>query len=98
MDKTVIAKVKRYAEIIKKKYPIKMVILYGSHVSNKAKKNSDIDVAVVFDEIKGDYLEIMTDVYKSAVDIDSKIETVMLEKKRDRSGFLESILRYGKVI
>ncbi len=30
--------------------------------------------------------------------IDDRIEPVLLEEKNDKSGFLESILEYGKVV
>lgn len=46
--------VKKYAEKLKeKKYPFSAIYLFGSHAKNKARKWSDIDVAVISDKLKG---------------------------------------------
>ena len=96
MDNTIIEKITEFSTIVKKNYNVDSVILYGSYAKNEANANSDIDVAVVFDKITTDYLKLMTDLYKLATDIDDRIETVLIEKFDDKSGFLESILTYGK--
>jgi predicted nucleotidyltransferase len=98
MDNAIIEKIKNYSSIVKEKYPIVQVILYGSYARNEENELSDIDVAVVFDKISTDYIKITSDIYRLAVDIDERIETVVIEKGIDKSGFLDSILSYGKVI
>ena len=99
MDKSIIEKVKKYSDILKfHNYPIDMVILYGSYAKGIERKYSDIDVAIVFDEIEGDFLDLISNLYKLAVEVDDRIETVVLEKKNDKSGFLESILKYGTIV
>ncbi len=45
--------VKKYAEKLKeKKYPFTAVYLFGSYAKGKARKWSDIDVAVITDKLK----------------------------------------------
>jgi uncharacterized protein len=98
MDKEIIKIAKQYAEKIKAKYPVKMVVLYGSHVNGTAHDLSDIDIAVIVDKVPGDYLKISADLFDLVRDINNRIEPVLLSRSSDKSGFLESVLRQGKVI
>lgn len=74
------------------------IILYGSYASGTARENSDIDVAVIVKEITGDYLEAATLLYKLRRDIDDRIEPVLLEEGRDRSGFLSNVRKTGHIV
>ncbi|UCH93065.1 MAG: nucleotidyltransferase domain-containing protein [Candidatus Aminicenantes bacterium] len=98
MDREVVEKVKKYAEVVRKDLPVKMVILYGSYARGSENSYSDIDVAVVVDKIEGDYLEQSAQLFHLVRDIDTRIEPVLLTGNDDRSGFLNSILKYGKII
>lgn len=98
MDREVVEKVKKYAEVVRKGLPVKMVILYGSYARGSENLSSDIDVAVVVDKIEGDYLEQSAKLFHLVRGIDTRIEPVLLTGDEDRSGFLSSILKYGKII
>lgn len=98
MDLEIIEKIKKYAQIVRNLMPVKMIILYGSYARGMERKSSDIDVAVVVEKIEGNYLELSTRLVHLIRGIDSRIEPVLLSSNDDRSGFLESILKYGKVI
>jgi predicted nucleotidyltransferase len=98
MDRKIIEKVRKYAEIVRKEMPVKMVILYGSYARDMESLNSDIDVAVVVDEIESDYLELSARLFHLVRGIDTRIEPVLLSSNDDKSGFLSSILKYGKMI
>lgn len=98
MDSSVLEKVTKYADLVKDILPVKMVILYGSYAKNTAGKNSDIDVAVVVDDFNESYLDTSAKLYKLVREVDIDIEPVLLDKQMDKSGFLESIMKYGKVI
>jgi uncharacterized protein len=99
MDKTKFdIKLKRYINRVTKEILPKKIILFGSYARGNFTENSDIDIAVVVDEIEGDFLDAEFRLFKLRRDIDDRIEPVLLEEKKDRSGFLESILNYGKVI
>lgn len=39
--------IKDYVDIVRKDFPIKKVILYGSHAKGMAKRGSDIDIAII---------------------------------------------------
>ncbi|MBF0204847.1 MAG: nucleotidyltransferase domain-containing protein [Desulfamplus sp.] len=94
----VIGKVKQYAELIRITFAVKYIILYGSYAKNNYKEDSDIDVAVVVDNIKEDFLETIAKLYKLTRGIDDRIEPILLDARHDESGFLEQILNEGKVL
>jgi predicted nucleotidyltransferase len=100
MDKKeVIEKVKKYAEAVKKIFPVRMVILFGSYAKNCAGEHSDIDVAVVLDHNEKDYLESRRQLFKLRRDIECKIEPVLIERnEKDLSGFFEEISTTGEIV
>ena len=98
MDKKVIEIARLYAEKVRNYLPVDMVILYGSHVKGTATKSSDIDIAVVVNKLNGDYLKVSTDLFGLVRDVNKRIEPVLLCHSSDRSGFIESVIRYGEII
>jgi predicted nucleotidyltransferase len=100
MDKTeVINKVKKYADVVKKTFPVRMVILFGSYAKNCGREYSDIDVAVVVDHNDEDYLKSRQKLFKLGTGIDCRIEPVLIERdQKDLSGFFEEILSTGEII
>ena len=99
MHKTeVIEILKRYKELLSKYMNFESLILFGSRTKDAAREDSDIDVAVVVNEVSGDYFETRPILWKISREVDDRIEPLMLEKKHDASGFLEEVLRSGIVI
>ena len=100
MDKkTVIDKVRQYADLVCEHFPVQKIILYGSYAKGTAKEYSDIDVAVVVDKIEGDFLEAEARLFTLTHDIDVSIEPVLFEiGDADPSGFFEEIQKTGQVI
>lgn len=98
MDKNIVKIARQYAQKVKERMPVKMVILYGSHAKGTAVAFSDIDIAVVVEKIGGDYLKRSAELFGLVRDVNKRIEPVLLCPKKDRSGFLESVLRQGKII
>jgi len=45
-DKRFVEIARLYAQKVKSRMPVSMVVLYGSHVKGTARKTSDIDIAV----------------------------------------------------
>ena len=98
MDKKVIEIARLYAQKVTEYLPVSMIVLYGSHVKGTATKSSDIDIAVVVDRFSGDYLKISSDLFGLVRSVNKRIEPVLLCRSKDRSGFLESVLKNGKII
>ncbi len=98
MDQTVIEKVKQYADIVRQTLPVKRIVLYGSYARGCENSNSDIDVAVIVDRVDGNYLELSARLFELVGKIDVRIEPVLLNENSDKSGFIESIMKYGKEI
>jgi len=99
MDKReVIEKVKKYSDVVRSHFPVRLVILYGSYAKATAREDSDIDVAVVVSKIDEDFLRAEVKLYKLRRDVDERIEPILLEEGNDQSGFLEQILENGEII
>lgn len=99
MDKeTAIARVKLYANLVIQDFPVKKIILYGSHAKGNAREDSDIDVAIVVRRVEGDLLLSNARLFKLRRDIEPMIEPVLMEEDNDLSGFLAEILKTGEVI
>ena len=99
MDKSeVIEKLKKFAILVQSILTPKKIILFGSYARGNPHEYSDIDVAVVVDEITGDLLKIEAALFKKGSEIDVLIEPILLEEGNDPSGFLEYITKHGEVI
>lgn len=98
MDQSVVEKVKQYADIVRQTIPVKKIVLYGSYARGCENSNSDIDVAVIVDRFEGDYLDLSARLFELVIEIDLRIEPVLLSEDADKSGFIESIMKYGKEI
>jgi predicted nucleotidyltransferase len=85
-------------QILCDKIVVQKIILYGSQAKGTGHQDSDIDVAVVFKNIDGDYLETAARLFQLRRKIDSRIEPVIFEQCHDPSGFLEEIMRTRSVI
>jgi len=99
MDKSaVIDRVKSFAEIVRKNFPVQKIVLFGSQIKGTATADSDIDVAIIFNELEDDYLNASTKLFHLRRNIDARIEPLLFEAGHDPSGFLAEILRTGEVI
>jgi uncharacterized protein len=98
MDKATNKKINKYIGLVRKLMPVSMIILYGSYAKGLERKDSDIDIAIVIDELRGDFLEMNAQLFALCREVDTNIEPKLIIRKDNRSGFLESILEYGKII
>ena len=99
MDKVeAIESVRRFSASILDSYKPLLVVLYGSYVRGTQSPSSDIDVAVIVDEIEGDLLEQKAGLYRTRREIDDRIEPILLEAGNDPSGFLSTVMSTGEII
>ena len=94
----VVKTVQQYANAVRQTFQPEAVILYGSYAKGTAREDSDIDVAVVFNGFKGDWLDASAKLWKLRRNISDDIEPILLDHKNDESGFLREVLRTGRVI
>ena len=97
-SKQIIETVRRYTRVISSRYPIRRVFLYGSYARGTPRADSDIDVAVVMEKAPEDLLQAEADLFRMGMDIDVRIEPIIIDENHDPSGFYEDISRYGTVI
>ena len=100
MDKTdALNIVLNYAETVRKSFDFKKIILFGSFAKGNQRKDSDIDVAVVFADYDNQ-MERQVELMKLTRKIDTRIEPhPFREKEFERSNpFVNEILNYGMEI
>lgn len=99
MDKKEIEKlVEKYAELVIQEYSVERIVLFGSYAKGTTHVDSDIDIAVVVNHIEGNYLKSLTRLFKLAEDVHILIEPVLIGRDQYRGGFLQEIMKTGKVI
>jgi predicted nucleotidyltransferase len=99
MDKnTALTIANQYAQVVVNELFPSAVLLYGSYANGSAHQESDIDVAVIFDDFVGDWLKTSAKLWKLRRDISTDIEPILLDRKHDPSGFVENIMKTGEVL
>lgn len=98
VEEKVLTAAREYAAAVRKTMDVRNIFLYGSHAKGTAKENSDIDIAVVADQVPGDYLDTMASLWHLTNNVDESIEPVLLLSSDDESGFLDTIRRTGIAI
>lgn len=99
MDKSeAINKVVRYKALVKKHFDVDSIILFGSYAKGDQNEDSDIDVAIIVDSIDTDFFTYAPLLWKLRREIDDRIEPILIEKNKDESGFLKTIIKTGLII
>jgi len=92
----------QYTESVCKSLNPKTIILFGSYVNGTPHEYSDIDIAVVFNDYDGDWLDTAVLLQRLRRGIDDEflngIEPHLMDEASDQSGFLEHIKNTGVVI
>ena len=87
-----------YANKVRQAYSPEQVIIFGSHVNGNPHEDSDIDIAVIFDIVEGNWLETWGDLVSLREGISYSIEAHMLDETCNRSGFLDHIRETGEIL
>ena len=99
MDKSsAIRTAQKYAQVVANELNPSAILLYGSYSKNTARNDSDIDVAVVFDDFSGDWLETSSKLWRLRRDISDDIEPILLDRSHDPSGFVADIFATGQIL
>ena len=94
-QETVLSIAKKYASAVREAVDATAIFLYGSCARGTATADSDIDIAVVMDEVPDDYLNTVAMLWKLTRSVDHAIEPVLLTAADDASGFLCTAQRTG---
>jgi uncharacterized protein len=94
----VIKKLTKYKQLVCNHFDVDKVILFGSYANGTQRTDSDIDVAIVVNSINSDFFTYAPLLWKLRLEVDNKIEPVLLINGKDDSGFLQGILTTGFVI
>ena len=90
--------VRKYKNVISPRFNGDMkVYMYGSYSKGNARPESDIDVAVVVPELKGDWLDMSAKLWLIAPEVNYLIEPVLIDK-RYASPLYDDIMRTGIAI
>lgn len=96
LDKTTaLEHANKYAQLVGTQFSSCKIVLFGSYAKGNWNENSDIDIAVIVNEMNGDFLELSKKLNKLTRNIDNRIEPVLLLHDNDKSGFMTSILNTG---
>lgn len=96
MDKRqAILLVRQYKLLLMKHIQIEKVYLYGSYANGTNTIYSDIDVAIIANNLSPDYFAETPLVWKLRREVDDRIEPIIIDPKNDNAGFLEEISRNG---
>ena len=98
MDKEqVINIVREYKKLVTSTINDAQVYLYGSYSKGTAHADSDIDVAVVVPQVKGDWLDLSTQLWILAPKVNDQIEPVLIDS-RHASPLYDAVLRTGVAV
>jgi len=89
---------KKYKILVSEHFDIKDAILYGSYSKGTQKEDSDIDIAIVVDDISGNYFDSVPLLWKIKRQVSNFIEPVLICENKDKSRFLSEIRKVGIVL
>jgi predicted nucleotidyltransferase len=64
--------------LMKRGFPVRRVLLFGSVAKGTAHGQSDIDIAVIADAFKESRIDERVDVHLASMEIDHRVETITL--------------------
>ncbi len=99
MDKNEVIKIlKQYKSLLETQLHFEKMYLFGSYAKEENTEHSDIDVAIVANNISGDFFAVNPLLWKLRRQIDDRIEPILIDRCNDHAGFLDEIVKHGIVI
>ncbi|MGL4942804.1 MAG: nucleotidyltransferase domain-containing protein [Thermoguttaceae bacterium] len=88
----------KYAERVRTEFSPDAIVVFGSYVNGTPREESDIDIAVIFNDFRGAWLETAARLWRLSYDVDDRIEPHMLDRTKDPAGFVTDVLKAGRRI
>jgi len=85
---------KKYAEVIKTRFQIELMYIFGSYINGNYREESDIDIAIILKEKDYDFLTCSKELFRLRRKVDLRIEPVLLDSIHDLV-FLAEISKTG---
>ena len=98
INKAIANIVDRYIAIVKENYDVVAIILFGSYAKGTEHKDSDIDIAVITDDIKTDIFDEEVKMTLLRRKIDSRIEPHIIsvsDYENDETPFVVEVKNTG---
>jgi predicted nucleotidyltransferase len=94
-QKEAISKVEQYKKLLMTHIDLEKVYLFGSYAKGTNREDSDINVAIIVDQLDDDYFSSTPFIWKLRHQVDDRIEPILIERRSDPSGFLKEVLMNG---
>ena len=99
LDKATVREIaEKYAEEVKKILNPTAIVIFGSYINGTPHEWSDIDIAVIVHDFKGDWLETAATLCGLTRRVSIDIEPHLLDETCDKSGFVRHVLKTGEFI
>jgi len=99
LDKETVREIaEKFSEKVKEILNPNAILIFGSYVNGTPHEYSDIDIAVIVKDFKGNWLEVGTMLCSISREISFDIEPHLLDENHDRSGFVEHVIKTGEYI
>lgn len=98
IDGRIMEIVQEYVKKVCEKYKIKAIILFGSYAKGTEREDSDIDIAVITDDLKEDKFDDEIALMKLRWDIDLRIEPHIIsidDYENDETPFVVEVKNTG---
>ncbi len=94
----IVKSIKNFRANIQSDIQVKKIILFGSYAKGNFSADSDVDVCIITEQSKNNYLTLLKIIPK-IIDIDLRIEPVVFSEKEFNAstvfGLLKQIKKYG---
>lgn len=98
VNKEIVDIVNKYIEIVSKNYNVLAIILFGSYAKGTQREDSDIDIAIITDDIKTDKFDEEVNLMQLRNNIDYRIEPHIIsvsDYENDETPFVVEVKNTG---
>lgn len=96
MDRrTAVRKARAFARLARHLVGGGQAYLFGSCAAGTVRDDSDLDIGIIVPHLKGNYLEVLTGLYRLRGAVDVRIEPHLVVEDSDPLGFAREIERTG---
>ena len=98
IDNVIMEIVQKYVEEVCKNYKIEAIFLFGSYAKGTEHEDSDIDIAIITDDIENDIFDEELNLMKLRRNIDTRIEPhlIRIEDYRNiETPFIQEVIDTG---